>query len=503
MANLEAALAAAHRIRRSRRRAPWLVLLVLAGLLLQTVAAFAASFTTVNAPFVKANDFITGMPTCTNFGEGVQGPIGLLQDDSHFFVGDSCNGTMYRYPATGGSQADTVVANGLDGGMATGGGVYYGIALGLTAPRVQQFDPNTLTPGPIVMTASNFLYDLLYNPQTGDLWASGRDGLYRITTPSANPTATVVITPPSGHEFDGIALSPDYSTIWVADHGGGHVYSYDDTTYAQTHDLSPGCSGPDGMAIAPPNTLVAGLDVSNDVFVNCNDGSIRMLDPSNSANDKTVASGGTRGDFAAVGTDGYMYATQGDRVEQLVPGFFGPKFGARATGLMFQSPQLVTNKADTGFYSNPSGGQVETYAAFGNVPPNLAAWVMHSTAQTSATPPGGEARAESTIDEIDISTGTTPNHTIKAWSLDAVADTICSKSVAGSSSIGGISIDGSPTEPVKAQNVVLDLGTVVVTLNEIDVSTASAQRTEVTSIHLQAPSYDVRISVALATAAAC
>jgi hypothetical protein len=127
---------------------------------------------------------------------------------------------------------------------------------------------------------------------------------------------------------------------------------------------------------------------------------------------------------------------------------------------------------------------------------------MRSDARTWST---GEARAESTIAEVDIDTGTSPDHTIKAQSLDAVVDTTCSHSVAGVSTIGQLTIDGARYEPVQAQNVILTLGSVVVTRNEISVtgSTGTAQETRTTSLHVVGPNLDVRVSVADAIAAPC
>jgi len=78
----------------------------------------------------------------------------------------------------------------------------------------------------------------------------------------------------------------------------------------------------DGIAVALPNTMLSGTNVSNNVFVNDNDGTLVRIDVNNGNAVSVVASGGSRGDFATVGPDNCLYVTQSDRVEKMSPCFF-------------------------------------------------------------------------------------------------------------------------------------------------------------------------------------
>src|SRR5205814_9637935 len=73
------------------------------------------------------------------------------------------------------------------------------------------------------------------------------------------------------------------------------------------------CTGPDGIAVA---ANAANPSQPPFAFVNNNDGTITKFDLSTSpaTNVGSIASGGSRGDFVAVGPDGCLYATQTDRV---------------------------------------------------------------------------------------------------------------------------------------------------------------------------------------------
>ncbi|MGH9028224.1 MAG: hypothetical protein ACRDV4_01200, partial [Acidimicrobiales bacterium] len=78
---------------------------------------------------------------------------------------------------------------------------------------------------------------------------------------------------------------------------------------------------PDGIVIAPADTMVDGIDVSGNVFVNNNNGTVIRIDPNNHNQVTTVASGGTRGDYATLGTNGCIYVTQSSQVDELTPCF--------------------------------------------------------------------------------------------------------------------------------------------------------------------------------------
>ena len=77
-----------------------------------------------------------------------------------------------------------------------------------------------------------------------------------------------------------------------------------------------------GIAVAPNNAMAGGTDVSNNIFVNSDDGTLLRVDVNNGNAVSVVASGGTGGDFLTLGPDGCLYATQADRIEKMSPCFF-------------------------------------------------------------------------------------------------------------------------------------------------------------------------------------
>ena len=70
------------------------------------------------------------------------------------------------------------------------------------------------------------------------------------------------------------------------------------------------------------NTILSGIDVSNNVFVNNHDGTLVRIDVNNGNAVSVVASGGSRGDYVTVGPDNCLYVTQSDRIEKMSPCFF-------------------------------------------------------------------------------------------------------------------------------------------------------------------------------------
>jgi hypothetical protein len=245
----------------------------------------------------------------------------------HFFADDPCNGVTYRFTAAGGdaSAPDEKTTNLLTHGLALKGGIYYGnssFPFGSGA-GLYRFDPNTLG----TMLVTNFpLVDPLKlvlgiagDPLTTDLYVSTTSGLFRVQNPSsASPTITNL-----GGCFDGIAWTADGSRFYGAVCGSSLVFGFVRAT-AQTFLVDVGHSNVDGIAIALDHTTQSGIDVSNNVFVNNNDGTIVRIDVNNGNAVSVVASGGSRGDFETVGPDNCLYVTQSDRVEKISPCFFQP-----------------------------------------------------------------------------------------------------------------------------------------------------------------------------------
>ena len=281
-------------------------------------APSAEAVRTFSPPFTGVDAFVTGLPSC-----GGPGPVGLLFDDSSFFVTDYCNGTTYRMSPKGGdaAQAEATVENGLTHGLALSHGRYYGAAKGNAAlPRgVYAFGPGTLDIGHKVYVPQAEPRGVVGDPKSTDLYVSTANGLFRIRDPdSADPPATKV----ADGEFDGLAFTADGSRLYVTDFAGARIVGFD-RTMRKVFDVAVG-HGVDGVAVARDDATVGGQSLAGNVFGNANDGSIIRIDTQHGNAVTVVSAGGTRGDFATVGPDGCLYATQSSTIERFRPCFFEP-----------------------------------------------------------------------------------------------------------------------------------------------------------------------------------
>lgn len=147
------------------------------------------------------------------------------------------------------------------------------------------------------------------DPATGDVWFSNANtGIYRITNPAGSASLSRVI---NVADTDGLAWSCDGSRLYAAGHGAGQVLAYDrNATLVDTFTLPAG-TGPDGVAFGVPGTPTENL-----VYVNCNDGTVKEINPSTRAV-RDIAFGGTRGDFLTVDVSGNLYVSQSEEIVRL------------------------------------------------------------------------------------------------------------------------------------------------------------------------------------------
>lgn len=308
-------------------------------LLLSGSASAAHTVFPAGSPFTGGTDVITDFPTCGSVPFLV-GPVGLLNDGAHFFVDDFCthfndptqNSTTYRFPVTGGSalSPQASVQNGLTHGITVAGGVYYGLSDGgdsFLPSGLYRFDPSTLAvTGPIATFPGirGGPFGIAVDPLTGDLYVSSDGGIFRVQNPSGTPTVTTFAC---CSFFDGLAFTTDGSRLYAARPGDQHVVGFDRSGNI-VMDVNDSPHGPDGIAVAEANRVVStssgSLDVSNNVFVNANDGTIERIDVNNGNALSVAAGGGSRGDFATVGPDDCLYVTQSSTIEKLSPCFFQP-----------------------------------------------------------------------------------------------------------------------------------------------------------------------------------
>jgi hypothetical protein len=153
----------------------------------------------------------------------------------------------------------------------------------------------------IVTIGTESLNSLVYDSILNRLIVSGDgSGIYTVNVGAGTST---MIEPTTVH-YDGIAISPDDSTLYAADVTNGRVVSINLTTDAIT---SLGAvTDPDGIAIG------AGAHAGN-IYVNTNLGDVIQINLTTLAQ-TIIASGGSRGDFVYVDQNGKLLITQSDSI---------------------------------------------------------------------------------------------------------------------------------------------------------------------------------------------
>jgi PKD repeat protein len=148
---------------------------------------------------------------------------------------------------------------------------------------------------------------LATDPLSGDLFVSqpcGINGVKRLSN-FASGTATVSQYT-STKPIDGLAFGPD-GTLYASASDTVYRIQGTDKSNAGTATAIAAVSGGDGIAVA------ASADITQPPFLlaNLNGGVIRKIDLTTTPPTLSdVVTGGTRGDFVTVGTDGCLYATQ-------------------------------------------------------------------------------------------------------------------------------------------------------------------------------------------------
>ena len=325
-------------------------LLVCAAIGVELAIAFTA------ASGFAATNFATGFATAP-LGSSFFGPIGLAFDASgNLFVGDVANGFLYKFGPAGGAASTTTQLNaaaipgGILGLAFTKDGRLY---LGRRNPGdVVEIDPSN---GTVIRTVASIVGEtgLATDPVSGDLFVS-RAGIppneiSRISNFASGPGT---VTKYAAIQADGIAFGPD-GTLYAA------VFGFV-AKIAGTNAPTPGAvtlinaivPTIDGMAVsANPNTPF--------LYGNRNDGIITKIDLTTNPPTLTdIFTGGTRGDFAAVGFDGCLYATQSDSIVKVtnadgtcVPPPLGPLLPTSPTAVHIAvdiKPQSCPNPINVG-----------------------------------------------------------------------------------------------------------------------------------------------------------
>ncbi len=222
----------------------------------------------------------------------------------------------------------------------------------ITANDILELNPFT---GAIVRTVVSGLTQpigLAIDPLSGDLFANEATGanMLRIANPaSATPTVTVYASP---GQSDGLTVAPDGTFFSVLLFGGDIVrIAGTNTPQPATTTVVATVSQADGIGVAVNAGVPAFL------FVNRNNGVITKVDLGTTPPTKTdIFTGGSRGDFSAVGPDGCFYATQSDRVIKVTNADGTCPFAPTSA-----SPQLGLSPASV--IPNPPTGTPVTFTA--------------------------------------------------------------------------------------------------------------------------------------------
>jgi sugar lactone lactonase YvrE len=309
------------------------------------------------APGFAVTNFATGF-----VNNGSIGPAGIALDASgNLFVGDIIDGFIYKFGPTGGVASAATQLNSTPfflgsrpHGMAFGkdGHLYLNL---VDIGEVVQLDPSNGTIIRTVATGMPVASALATDPLTGDLFvdqSGGGSTIFRVSNFASGPGTVVVYSTVSF--ADGLAFGPD-GTLYAAGAGLGGVVKISGTNSATpgaTAFIASVPGGLDGMAIsASPNTPF--------LYTNNNNGTITKVDLSTNPPTLTnIVTGGSRGDFATVGPDGCLYATQTDRVLKVtnangscLPPPLGPLFPASpsATPVFVDiKPQSCPNPLNVG-----------------------------------------------------------------------------------------------------------------------------------------------------------
>lgn len=275
--------------------------------------ALAAAVTT--APGYEATPYATGFPfDSTNRW----GPIGVAFDTSdNLYVSDFFNSHLYRFQPGGGVASATtqLTTAGIPGGIkglsfTRGGHLYLARA---SAGDIVEIDQGS---GGILRRAVGGLTcptALATDPVSGDLFASQvcRPQLVRISGLAGGPvrTSTYAAVP-----ADGIAFGPD-GTLYAA--SGGQVLEIDGTS-----SPTPGLTRSVAMVPAADGIAVGVPPAGGNAFlvVNRTDGKVTRLDFSTTPPGRQdIMTGGSRGDFVAVNSQGCLFITQTSSVMKIVP----------------------------------------------------------------------------------------------------------------------------------------------------------------------------------------
>ena len=257
----------------------------------------------------RASDYATGFPESTANGWG---PIGIAFDQSdNLYVADTVDDNIYRFQPGGGTASAATrltpspIPGKLTGLVVSPDGSLY--VANYADGQILQVDPSS---GRVIRMIATVpcATGLAIDPESGDLFVSQDQcgsTIFRVSHYSSGPGRVSAYTRAPG--VDGLAF--DYVSGTLYAESDGHVLEIDGTR-------SPTPGRVDSLASVPyADGLAFGAHTSGQppyVVANRNDGTVTRVNfalgllPSQ----QDIFTGGSRGDFAAVDSNGCLYITQ-------------------------------------------------------------------------------------------------------------------------------------------------------------------------------------------------
>jgi PEP-CTERM motif len=250
-------------------------------------------------------------------GAGCCGPLGLsLNGLGQVIVDSSQNSTNYVFTDVDGQTLGSAVtsstfnafppAMALSNGSTWTSGGFSGPNAGNLIKLNNDGSINTVYTSVSGISSLDITNGMWTDPVNGHIIAYGNGNIYDIDVSGATPTGRVAVT---GAGDDGLTVSPDGSTVYMAAPGGIEGWSL--ATGAVVFPFLSVPGGTDGMGVISGGTL------SGDIVVNTNGGTLVLVDPSTMA-ETVIADGGTRGDYTSPDTsNGSLFLTQTGIVQRL------------------------------------------------------------------------------------------------------------------------------------------------------------------------------------------
>ena len=263
---------------------------------------------------IALSTFAVDFPHYNN-GDGDAGPFGMAFPSSGGVLVSDIFGNVRGFPTDNDGQSATWftpgqnygVSNAL--GMAQVGGSIY-LAQQNLGRLIRINDDGT--PGQIIVPNLVHATGIVANPANGHLFitafVSGQGSSFNNSIVDVDSSAgTYSLLVGNLQIPDGVVMSDDGSSLYVAVSGTGHVLGFDPNTQEQIYDS--------GVISGIPDGIVEGTGpLAGKLFVNTNSGTVVEVDIA-TGQQTVIASGGSRGDFVTIDPrDGSALFTQTDRI---------------------------------------------------------------------------------------------------------------------------------------------------------------------------------------------